>query len=88
MKCMAELEEGMKVCPHCGYDQDKEPQPSNGLKRNTILCGRYLVGKVIGQGGFGITYVGYDLTLEMKVAIKEYFPSGSAIRTGSYSSSV
>lgn len=86
-KCMEELGQGVLVCPHCGYHQGSG-QPSNALQENTILHGRYLVGKVIGQGGFGITYVGYDLTLEMKVALKEYFPSGFAARTGSYSSQV
>lgn len=86
-KCMEELGQGVLVCPHCGYHQGSS-QPSNALQENTILHGRYLVGKVIGQGGFGITYAGYDLTLEMKVALKEYFPSGFAARTGSYSSQV
>ena len=86
-KCMEELGQGVLVCPHCGYHQGSG-QPSNALQENTILHGRYLVGKVIGQGGFGITYVGYDLTLEMKVALKEYIPSGFAARTGSYSSQV
>ena len=35
-----------------------------------LLNGRYMTGKVLGVGGFGITYLGYDLTLEIKVAVK------------------
>ncbi len=85
--CMKELESAVRICPFCGYDQE-EKQKENALRRNTILHGRYLIGTVIGQGGFGITYVGYDLMLEMKVAVKEYFPSGNASRTGSYSNEI
>ncbi len=66
-------------CPMCGYD------PSGGgldyaLRPGTILNGKYLIGKVLGQGGFGITYVGWDLALERKVAVKEYYPSGQVSR--------
>ena len=88
INCMELLGQGVRVCPYCGYDQMGDVQPANALRRNTILHGRYLIGKVIGQGGFGITYVGYDLTLEMKVAVKEYFPSGAAVRTGEVSSRI
>ena len=35
--------------------------------------GRYRIEKVLGQGGFGITYSGYQTNLEAKVAIKEFF---------------
>ena len=87
-KCMGELKEGVQLCPYCSYEQDSTVQPGIALKRNTILHGRYLIGNVIGQGGFGITYVGWDLTLEMKVAVKEYFPSGSATRTNSISNEI
>ena len=76
--CFTEKEPGHR-CPRCGFD-DQEEQPYLALPLGTILNGRYLVGKVLGIGGFGITYLGYDLTLEIKVAIKEYMPSALATR--------
>ncbi|MCI7795191.1 MAG: protein kinase [Lachnospiraceae bacterium] len=57
-----------------GYDLNSKKQNTRCLSVNTILEGKYLVGPVLGQGGFGITYVGYDLNMETKIAIKEYFP--------------
>ncbi len=52
------------------------------LPPGSILQGKYLVGKVLGQGGFGITYIGMDLQLQRKVAIKEYYPAGLVGRKG------
>lgn len=78
VNCMEEIEG--YPCPRCGFDLGKMSQPPFALPWNTILHGRYLVGKVLGQGGFGITYVGWDLLLDMKVAIKEYYPTGQATR--------
>jgi serine/threonine protein kinase len=40
------------------------------------------IGRVLGIGGFGITYKGYDHTLSCDVAIKEYLPSNVALRAG------
>ena len=58
-------------CPHCGFDESAyEPAPHH-LPPGTILYGKYLIGRVLGEGGFGITYVGWDLNLEMKVAVKD-----------------
>ena len=76
--CFQDKEPG-SFCPHCGFNENEE-QPYLALPLGTLLNGRYMVGKVLGVGGFGITYLGYDLTLEIKVAIKEYMPSSIAAR--------
>lgn len=47
---------------------------SHQLQVGTVLINRYVIKKVLGQGGFGITYVAYDKHIEKTVAIKEYFP--------------
>ena len=67
-------------CPHCGYNGEL-PEKGEILSQGTILNGRYMLGKVLGHGGFGITYLGYDLNFEFKVAIKEYYPDGLCTRT-------
>ena len=39
-----------------------------------------VIGNVIGEGGFGITYIGRDLVLDTKVAVKEFYPAGHVNR--------
>ncbi len=75
---MEEIEEGMEICRKCGYRMT--PNISRGLQPQTILNGKYMIGKIIGEGGFGITYIAYDLVLEKCIAIKEYFPSDMVAR--------
>ena len=81
--CMRELDAPGAVCPHCGFDNtsDPEKQPEHMLKCGTVLNGRYTVGRSMGQGGFGITYLGFDSWLDVPVCIKEYYPAGGASRT-------
>ena len=51
------------------------------LPEGTILKEKYLVGRYIGNGGFGITYLGMDQVLDIKVAIKEYYPASICYRS-------
>ena len=79
--CMRELPSEGTVCPHCGYhNRTLPPRPDAALPEQTILRGRYLLGPVLGQGGFGITYLAVDLQDQKRVAIKEYFPVGLVTR--------
>jgi len=80
MNCFTQHSESLNPCPNCGYNEfEVEPSP-HLLRPRTILNGKYLVGRVIGQGGFGITYVGFDLNLGLRIALKEYYPTGFVTR--------
>ena len=81
-KCLGCMEDFRGYpCPRCGYDPKTAKNAEYALTPGTILAGKYLVGKVLGQGGFGITYIGWDIPLERKVAVKEYYPSGQVSRS-------
>ncbi|MCR4890813.1 MAG: protein kinase [Lachnospiraceae bacterium] len=56
-------------------------EPPFALPFDTIINGKYYIEKVLGFGGFGITYQGYNLDNSEAVAIKEYYPSGMVSRT-------
>ncbi len=77
--CMSTISEGT-VCPVCGLDNGSYHPNIYHIPPGTVLKDRYLVGRVLGEGGFGITYIGRDLQLEMKVAIKEYYPKDRVSR--------
>lgn len=77
-KCMEEIHG--YPCPRCKFDIASFQPKSYALAPNTILHGRYLLGVPLGQGGFGITYIAWDLEEKKKVAVKELYPSGHASR--------
>jgi len=78
MGCMEPAKE--QVCPQCGWEQGTPPASPLFLAPGTMLGDNYLLGRVLGAGGFGITYLAWDLTLRRKLAIKEYFPNAFGAR--------
>ena len=81
--CFQEREAPEGPCPHCGFDlAENEKKFPVALRAGTVLNGRYIVGRVLGQGGFGITYLALDTQLNAKVAIKEFMPGEIATRQG------
>lgn len=69
-----------EICPHCGYIVGTHAEEAIHIEPGTLLYDRYIVGKVLGYGGFGVTYLGWDGKLEQKVAIKEYLPGEFSTR--------
>ena len=68
-------------CGRCGYQAKFDRHISiRGLAAGNILKNRYYIGKILGEGGFGITYKAYDFQRRMVCAIKEYVPNGMSRR--------
>ena len=61
-------------CPDCGYREDPDQDSSRCLRDGTVLKDRYVIGRILGEGGFGITYKAYDLEHGTLCAMKEYAP--------------
>lgn len=85
--CMAKLETAGGKCPVCGKE-NTSVIPAHHLLPETILNGKFYVGEALGEGGFGITYIGRDIKLDMKVAIKEFYPNGYVNRNNTFSPQV
>lgn len=77
--CMTPAQEG-QLCPCCGRAHWEYAPAYHQLPPGTVLIDRYRLGAVLGEGGFGITYLAADLRLGVKVAVKEYFPRDKASR--------
>lgn len=65
-----------EVCPYCGYLEGTIPKEAYLLYPGTVLLGRYMIGTILGMGGFGATYKAWDSKLSTIVAIKEFYPGG------------
>lgn len=77
--CFKEITE--ESCPHCGYPDAQATADLTVLPVGTKLGNKILIGKVMGKGGFGVTYLGYDLRMDKTIAVKEYYPNGISYRS-------
>ena len=71
------------VCPACGFDNSREKVRRKGMNALPLMYpleDRYLLGRVLGAGGFGITYLALDLAASKTVAVKEFFPTAVSRR--------
>ena len=80
--CFEIYEEIGRLCPYCGYSVGDKAEEAYFLQPGTQLNrDRYIIGKTVGQGGFGIIYKAWDTNLQRVVAIKEFFPLSMVTRS-------
>ena len=85
--CMTPVKPG-EPCPKCGLTEGSYHSQPHHLPPGTVLADRYMLGRVLGEGGFGITYIGCDTRLELRVAVKEYYPGNHVTRNSAVSTAV
>ena len=77
--CFSPLMPGQQ-CTACGLTHENYKASAGLLKPGTNLMGKYIIGRALGRGGFGVTYVAFSAEKRRPVAIKEFFPTGIACR--------
>lgn len=78
--CFAEI--GEELCTECGFDpKEYSPDPIVLPIGSRLADNKIIIGRVIGKGGFGVTYLGYDTRMEKIIAVKEYYPNGTVYRS-------
>ena len=78
--CFAEQTADSRICGACGYDADAVAENSGTLPVGMLLHDKYYIGKTLGRGGFGITYLAYNKSELQIAALKEYFPDSLSYR--------
>lgn len=78
--CFNNVGEDDNVCPICGYHLHEPVDSVHILKPGTILNQKYTIGRTLGEGGFGITYLAWDNNMRIKIAIKEFYPASLVAR--------
>ena len=78
--CMNELAGQVASCPYCHAVLPYRIKDPNDLPAGMVLKKRYLVGRSLGRGGFGATYIARDLKKDKILTIKEYFPEFACLR--------
>ncbi len=78
--CINQVAEGAS-CEICGFSNAENARlHPTALPVGAVLNQRFVVGRVLGQGGFGVTYLAQDAQTRMRIAIKEYFPADYVVR--------
>lgn len=77
--CFAEI--GGEICTECGSDPAEYTPDPTVLPMGSRLADKIIIGRVIGKGGFGVTYLGYDTRMDKIIAVKEYYPNGMVYRS-------
>lgn len=78
MFCMSDMQ-GKDICPVCGHMKN-EPQEKGALPYGTVLQNRYAVGRAVRSNGEGVTYIGIDHVLNIRIELREYYPASLAER--------
>ena len=73
-RCMAPLDKELDFCPKCKGSIPYIPVDPKDIAPGTMLHSRFIIGRSIGRGGFGATYLAYDLLQRNECAVKEFFP--------------
>lgn len=84
MGCMRDYSETNGGCPVCGYSEEEgkavAAETTEILPPETILGGRFILGRALSCSDFSIVYIAWDALLQRRTAIKEYFPLDQGIR--------
>lgn len=78
--CFELVNNGMEVCPFCGYVEGSPAESSLYLAPGTVLSGRYIIGKKMSLDRDRVVYMAWDNASSLKVIIKEYLPFKYASR--------
>ncbi len=81
--CMSQLpDQKQNTCPYCGAALNESAAAPDVLPPGTVLQGKFVTGTLLGSGGFGNTYIGWNQVLSCRVAVKEFFPRHMSVRGG------
>ena len=79
-KCLNEIEDPAHACPNCGWLQDS-PVPEGALAPETVLAGRYFVGRAAYQNAECFVYAAFDQEEDARIWLREFFPHKIARRS-------
>lgn len=83
--CFEQINDGMSACPYCGFSERMSPPNAQFITPGCLLSNRYSIGRVISTDSESINYIAWDSTSNLKVLIREFYPSDYVIReSGSF----